>query len=100
HQLKRESRVLEPGFGGGAFLIPLIEKFLALRGGDFETVVTKNIWGIEIDRDVYERTISQIESRWGPLPINHNLHCGDFLNPNFLRSVANRDLLTVDKPFD
>jgi tRNA1(Val) A37 N6-methylase TrmN6 len=74
---------LEPGFGKGSFLLPLIERFLEVRGGDLEAVLTENIWGIEIDPDFCDQVLREIERRWGPLPERHNLACGDFLVSGF-----------------
>lgn len=72
-------RVLEPGFGAGAFLLPLIARFMQLREGDLSAVLNENVWGIELDQGLYDATLTEIRTRWGELPQRHNLVCGDFL---------------------
>ncbi len=79
HTLRPCDRVLEPGFGAGAFLLPLIDTFMMLRSNDLSAVLNENIWGIEVDDELFEGTLAQIARRWGPLPEHHNLVRGDFL---------------------
>jgi len=100
--LRADMRVLEPGFGGGAFLLPLIDAFMRLRGGDLLAVLNENVWGVEIDQDVYLQTLSEIERRWGPLPSRHNLILGDFLDPTVFadEQVLEDDLLSHARGFD
>ena len=69
--LRPTDRVLEPGFGGGAFLIPLIEELLRLRHGDLDAVLHENVWGIELDHELYRQTLDRIQERWGDLPSHH-----------------------------
>lgn len=88
-ELNVVDKVLEPGFGKGAFLLPLIERFLALRNGDLEAVLKENVWGIELDPQLYCETLQEISRRWGELPKQHNLVCGDFLLENY--GVATAD---------
>ena len=65
-------RVLEPSFGKGSFLLPLIERLVAVRRGSararFERVMTECLYGFELDRDFYAEAVAAIEARWGPLP--------------------------------
>lgn len=76
------SRVLEPSFGDGSFVFPLIERLIALHSGTQEErlgkVLTENLFGVEIDPLLYEKCLSGIAERWGPLPSQHNLMQGDF----------------------
>lgn len=94
--------VLEPGFGEGAFLLPLIEAFMRLRNGDLAAVLSENIWGVELDAQVYARTLGEIECRWGALPERHNLILGDFLDPSILadQQVGDGGLFDADRGFD
>lgn len=86
-KLSPESRVLEPSFGDGAFLMPVIERFMTLHDGPrsrrLKTVLTKNLWGVELDEGLWTGAVQEIESRYGPLPKNHNLHRGDFFRVEF-----------------
>lgn len=78
----RSTRVIEPGFGDGSFVLPLIERFLALYDGPIdlrlERVLTDNVFGYEIDPCAYERCLAAIARRWGKLPQRHNLIRDDF----------------------
>ncbi len=78
--------VLEPSFGEGAFLLPLVEAFLALYEGPVRErlarVLTENVWGVEIDPVLHELALAAIAERWGPLPECHNLSNADFFRAN------------------
>lgn len=83
HDFAKTDRVIEPGFGSGSFLIPIIEKFMQFYEGSAQErlslILTNNVFGIEIDKDLYHETLETIVKLWGPLPQAHNLVCGDFL---------------------
>ena len=89
-------RVLEPGFGDGSFLLPMIEAFLELYEGPVSSrlrrVLNNNIWGIEIDPVMYDKALSNIEERIGPLPESHNLMEGDFFETQFEGHTLRPDL--------
>jgi len=74
--------VLEPSFGEGAFLIPLIEHYMGRERGSMSArlgrVLNERVWGVEIDPALYERALTTIRSRWGSLPGSHNLVLGDY----------------------
>lgn len=80
--LTSDSRVLEPSFGDGSFLIALIERLMELRVGTarqrFESVIVENLWGVEWDPALRASALAEIEDRWGELPAGHHLNCGDF----------------------
>jgi hypothetical protein len=73
---------LEPSFGDGAFLIPVIEHYMRRESGStparLARVLNERVWGVEIDPALYERTLTAIRSRWGELPASHNLVLGDY----------------------
>src|SRR3990167_3726743 len=64
----QEDRVLEPSMGDGSFIIPLIERFLPFYQGSqserLNRVLSENIWGVELDRQLYDSCLSKIEERW------------------------------------
>lgn len=96
-----EMRVLEPGFGDGSFLFLLIEKFLPLRNHSLAAVLTENIWGVEIDPELYSFVLAEIERRWGSPPSNHNLTCGDYLDTRIFSEVTSEpDLFGQSLGFD
>jgi adenine-specific DNA-methyltransferase len=82
---KKTDKVLEPSFGDGSFIIPLIEKFMVLYDLDksvedrLDFVLNYNIWGYELDEEMYDICLSKIKDKWGFIPKIHNLYCGDYL---------------------
>ena len=84
----QDDRVLEPSMGDGSFVLPIIEKFMGLYTGSIEQrldrVLTRNVYGVEIDENLYRRCLENIEARWGCLPARHNLIQGDFFRQHFL----------------
>lgn len=97
--LQREDKVLEPSMGDGSFILPLIEKFLSLYQGPIrerlDHVLTNNVYGVEIDRELFERCLTNIKARWGYLPEKHNFIHSDFFRCPFLtRSEEQRGAST------
>ncbi len=93
--------VLEPSFGEGAFLIPVIEHFMQREPGSGSAklgrVLNERVWGVEIDPSLYERALTTIRSRWGPLPASHNLLLGDYFR--FEAGVLRFDAIVGNPPF-
>jgi hypothetical protein len=88
------SRVLEPSFGTGAFLVPLIERLTEHMS--YEHATRDRVFGMELDPALYRRAVAAIVARWGPLPSGHHLHCGDY----FRWAPAPRfDLIVGNPPF-
>ena len=99
-QLTNSSTVLEPSFGNGSFILPLIRQFMKLHSGNISDklnkILTQNIFAIEIDKKAYEECLFLIEKEFGKLPLNHNLFCGDF----FLTDINNQfDFIIGNPPF-
>lgn len=88
--LRSDSRVLEPSFGDGAFILPLVRRLVALKGGAtrpaFESVMRDNLWGVELDPVLYQRTLRSLENEFGPLPQGHSLVCADFFTVEYFNS--------------
>jgi hypothetical protein len=80
--LAADITVLEPSFGDGSFLIPLIERLIDLRSGSprerYVAVMEQNLYGLELDEMLYHRALERIEALFGPLPKTHNLRCADY----------------------
>lgn len=76
-------KILEPSFGDGNFLITLIKKFLPLYTGDIKERLTKilsnNIYGVELDIDLLNKTLNKINEEFGFLPSTYNLYHDDYL---------------------
>lgn len=87
-ELTVHDRVLEPSMGGGAFILPLITRFMAFYTGSTATrltqVLQRNIYGVELDATLYARCLDNIRRCWGELPAQHNLVQGDFFRCHFL----------------
>ena len=83
----RDDTVLEPSFGDGSFLIPLIEKFLPLYDGPLmerlDLVLSRNLYGAELDPTLHARCLAAIAQRWGCCPTPSNLVCADFFQTSF-----------------
>ncbi len=95
-------KVMEPSFGSGAFLIPVIEYFMATVTGSttherLSRVLNEHVWGVEIDPNFYELALTEIEHRWGRLPQTHHLSLGDYFRyePGF----DHFDLIIGNPPF-
>jgi hypothetical protein len=93
---------LEPSFGAGAFLLPLIEHFMDRQSdGSLNTrlgrVLTEHVWGVEIDPELYDAALERIRSRWGALPAEHNLVLGDYFR--FEPGPRRFDLIVGNPPF-
>jgi hypothetical protein len=73
--------VLEPSFGDGSFVLPLVERFLEFYRGPLpirlRQVLGRNICGVEIDPTLYQQCLANLVERYGPLP-EHRLVCGDY----------------------
>lgn len=93
--------VLEPSFGAGAFLVPIIEQLMAgmtgSAGSKLGRIVTTTLWGVELDPAMYERGLAAITSRWGPLPAEHNLVLRDYFR--FEPPCGGFDLIVGNPPF-
>lgn len=85
--VSKETRVLEPSFGDGSFIMPLIERFLPLYEGPIserlDNILNNNVYGVEIDLVLYKACLDKILARWKHLPASHNLVCTDFFRHDF-----------------
>lgn len=85
--LTRDSVILEPSFGDGAFLLPVIEKLLPLYAGPISSrlnqILIRNIYGAEIDPALYVQCLENIAKRFEACPACHNLSCADFFQTSF-----------------
>lgn len=91
------TRVLETSAGDGAFIIPLIRRFLALRQCSLDTVLTENIFAYEIDSALYQTMMDRIASEFGVThTTQHNLICGDFFKS---QSKYLYDIVIGNPPF-
>ena len=90
--LHRDDKVLEPSMGDGAFVLPLIERFLPLYDGALPArlaqVLARNVYGVELDPALYTRCLDNIRARWGCLPEHHNFLCADFFRCDFAAHTA------------
>jgi hypothetical protein len=99
--LTSESRVLEPSFGKGAFLIPLVKRLMSLHEGSasqrLDKVMSKNLYGVEIDPVLYQSSLTLLELEFGRLPTNHNLLQGDFFRTEYFHAFF--DLVVGNPPY-
>jgi hypothetical protein len=81
-------KILEPSFGEGSFLIVIIEKLLKLYDNmsiqeKMDKIFEHNLYGVEMDKELYDNAIQNIESRFNCKIKTHNLINDDFFNVNF-----------------
>jgi hypothetical protein len=85
-ELTETSHILEPSFGEGAFLFALIEKLLTLGKGTrqekLERIFTSQLYGVEIDEQLFSQTVTQIRQLYGNVD-TINLKCNDFFREHF-----------------
>lgn len=98
-EFQEGSRVLEPSFGDGSFLVAIIERLLGEHPtrADFNYVMQNAVYGVELDEALYHKALEEIESRWWPLPEDHNLICGDFFAAPF--ALTNFTHIIGNPPF-
>lgn len=81
---KSTDRILEPSFGKGGFLFPIIDSLLKVYPDNLSTVekldsiFENNIFGVELDTELYEYTLNEIERRYSYKLGKHNLVNSDF----------------------
>ena len=95
-------KVLEPSFGDGNFIIPLIDKFLPLYDDFFtineklDIILSENIYGVEYDMSLYHKTLQRIKEKYNYLPEKHNFFNNDYFEENF---TVNFDYIIGNPPF-
>ncbi len=78
--LTRSSRVLEPGFGDGSFLIALVEAFAELHAEEGDPIgyaLKTNIFGVELDEQLFVAAHESLERHFD-YEGSTNLLLGDF----------------------
>lgn len=97
--ITKDIRILEPGCGNGAFIIPLISKLIKLYTGTtqgrLDQILTKNIWAVELSADSYHACLNNIKAKFGYLPNKHNIVHYDF----FEWQGNDFDLIIGNPPF-
>jgi tRNA1(Val) A37 N6-methylase TrmN6 len=100
-ELTAQTRVLEPSFGDGSFLIAVIERLMSIGEGTpaarLERILTKQLFGVEIDAELAAKAVANLESRWWPLPDHSNLLVGDFFSTEFFHESF--DLVLGNPPY-
>ena len=99
-ELTESSRILEQSFGEGAFLFAVIEKLLTLGTGTrqekLKRIFTSQLYGIEIDEQLYTQTVTQIRNQYGNVDTD-NLKCNDFFREHFDKEQF--DFIIGNPPF-
>ena len=98
--LTESACILEPSFGEGAFLFAIIKKLLTLGKGTkqekLERIFTSQLYGIEIDEQLYTQTVNQIRYLYGNVDTN-NLKRNDFFREHFDKEQF--DFIIGNPPF-
>jgi hypothetical protein len=86
---KITDKILEPSFGEGSFLIAIIDKLLGVYDNTIDIqdkidkILNDNLYGVEMDIELYKKAIENIEKRYGCKVNTNNLINDDFFNVNF-----------------
>lgn len=100
--LGEDSAVLEPSAGDGAFVLPLIERFMALHDGSaaerLAKTLTRNVFACELDAQAHARCLERVVEAYGALPTAHNLVCADFFR-HALDAWPTFDVVVGNPPF-
>ena len=96
----KDSVVLEPGFGKGAFLFQAIEALVASHGSrskkTIEHIFSKQIYGVEMDPDLYASTLAEVQSKYGPIK-DHHLVNDDFFKTGYFENFF--DVIIGNPPY-
>jgi hypothetical protein len=99
--LTKNTRVLEPSFGSGNFLIPLIERFMQLHSGTrrerLRKVLSQNVFGVEFDPELFKIAIARIIEEYGEFPSDSNLVNNDFFRVEYFDKFF--DVVVGNPPF-
>lgn len=74
-------KILEPSFGDGSFIMNIIDHLIN-QGLSFDNIMEDILYGVELDKELYDITINKIEQKYGTIK-KHNLINDDFLLYNF-----------------
>jgi hypothetical protein len=81
---KVTDKILEPSFGKGGFLFPIIDSLIGVYPNNLTLdeklhfIFQNNIFGVELDQELYEHTLNEIEKRYSYKLKKHNLVNSDF----------------------
>lgn len=99
--LTKDSRILEPSFGTGNFLVPLIRRFVKLHSGSkserLQKVLTQNVFGVEKDPELFACAQQRIVEEFGVIPPDSNLVNADFFRVEYL--IGFFDAIVGNPPF-
>lgn len=88
-QYKITDKVLEPSFGEGSFIIQIIYKFLEVYPYDMSNkekvnlILKNNIYGVEMDEELYHKCIENIENEFDMTITETNLINSNFFNVEY-----------------
>src|SRR5215470_5666278 len=78
----KQHKILEPSFGDGSFLFPIIEKLLGKYDGTvcerLDQIFENNIYGVELDLNLYDNFFDKLKESYNYTPTEHNLYNCDF----------------------
>jgi len=99
--LTKDSRILEPSFGTGNFLVPLIWRFMKLHSGSkserLRKVLTQNVFGVEMDPELFACAQHRIVEEFGVTPQDSNLVNADFFRVEYITGFF--DAIVGNPPF-
>lgn len=102
--LRKEHKILEPSMGDGSFVLPIISRLMKFYRGNttekLSQVLRNNLFGVEMDEEIYARCLFNIKQKWGGLPA-HNLVQEDFFIVNLSNNGIQQsfDYVVGNPPF-
>ena len=102
--LRRDSILLEPSFGDGSFLLPVLRKLVDLNDGDLLKVLRHQLFGCEIDPTLFDSCVAKIAEEFDLAEAevrSHNLHNEDFFRCEQIwrNSGQQFDVIVGNPPF-
>jgi type I restriction-modification system DNA methylase subunit len=88
-QYKITDKILEPSFGEGSFLIEIVYKLIDVYPTNLsikekiDLILTNNLYGVEMDPEMYAIGIKNIENEFSYKVSAHNFINDDFFNVEY-----------------
>lgn len=101
---KLSDLILEPSFGEGSFILAIIDRFIEIQSPPnissfVSSILENNIYGVEMDTNLYESTLSKISKKYSINleDVEHHLHNSDFFDVPFF--AIHFDYIEGNPPF-
>jgi|3_EtaG_2_1085321.scaffolds.fasta_scaffold03977_11 hypothetical protein len=87
YTFKIDDKILEPSFGKGSFLFPIIDKLLELHNSStsvaLDYIFENNLYGVEYDERFFNAFVQEVKEKYNHEVKNHNLKNNDFFKESY-----------------